>query len=66
MLSHWALEVGRGLQTWLGLQPDPTQSLPLLCLIRGQTIGDTYSPLEPFFQAWTLCETQPLGSWEQG
>lgn len=47
MLSHWALEVGRGLQTWLGLQPDPTQSLPLLCLIRGQTLGDTYSPLEP-------------------
>ena len=46
MLSHWALEVGRGLQTWLGLQPDPTQSLPLLCLIRGQTLGDTYSPLE--------------------
>ena len=66
MLSHWALEVGRGFQTWLGLQPDPTQSLPLLCLIRRQTLGDTHSPLEPYFWAWTLCETQPLGSWEQG
>lgn len=66
MLSHWALEVGRGLQTWLGFQPDPTQSLPLLSLIRGQTLGDTYSPLEPYFPAWTLYETQPLGSWDKG